>query len=219
MSLLAHLSDMHLNGTASRRARFDRALEAAWRRRPDHLVVTGDVTAHGSPQHHTELHEALVGWPTPITVVPGNHDGDLSGFTEGITDLGDSLLIPLDTRAGYKPLAFRALGRIGGKQMQMLDRLTQVGSRPIILAMHHGPQTHALHIFDGLVDHHDLRVLLANRPWVHVVCGHDHRCLDVGRVHVAPSVAHHLDPVRLYEVRGHELRSIYRSAYTGAYFT
>ncbi len=218
MTIIAHISDLHLNGTASRRDRLERALDSAASRRPDHLVITGDVTAHGNPRHLQELREVLYGWPTPITVIAGNHDGRLPGWSSEIVDFGDSILIPVDTRALYKPLAFRALGRIGGKQVQLIDRLTQSG-RPVVLAMHHGPQQHPLQLFHGLVDRHGLRKLLGCRPWTHVVCGHDHRCLDIGQVHVAPSVAHHPDPVRVYQVAGRSLVPVYRSAFTGAFFT
>jgi 3',5'-cyclic-AMP phosphodiesterase len=219
MTIIAHLSDLHLNGTIPRRARFARALDNAWKHRPDHLVVTGDNTAHGSRLHHEELDESLAGWPTRITKVPGNHDGRLTGWTTEVTDFGDALLVPVDTRAPYKPLVFRALGKVGRSQMEVIDQMTQSGSRPVILAMHHGPQAHPLHVFDGLVDRSELRKLLQLRPWVHVLCGHDHRCLDIGQVHVAPSVAHHPDPVRIYEVAGRSLRPVYRSPFAGAYFT
>ncbi len=219
MTVLAHISDLHLNGTLPRRVRLARALESAWSHKPHHLVVTGDNTAHGRKAHHDELRDALSGWPTPITVVAGNHDGALRGFTEELTDFGDCLLIPVDTRATYKPLAFAALGRVGPAQMEMLDRMTSQADRPVVLAMHHGPQAHPLHVFDGLVDRHGIRSLLRNRPWVHVMCGHDHRCLDIGRVHVAPSVAHHPDPVRIYQINGRELVPVYRSEFQGAYFT
>ncbi len=121
MTIIAHISDLHLNGTVSRRDRLERALDSAASRRPDHLVITGDVTAHGNPRHLQELREVLYGWPTPITVIAGNHDGRLPGWSSEIVDFGDSILIPVDTRALYKPLAFRALGRIGGKQVQLID--------------------------------------------------------------------------------------------------
>ena len=219
MTILAHISDLHMDGTPARRGRLARALDSALARRPDHLIVTGDVTAGGRQRHIDELHTALAGWPTPVTVIAGNHDGSLGGFTNEIVDFGDSLLIPVDTRANYKPWAFSALGRVGGVQMAVIDRMTARSDRPVILAMHHGPQDHPLHVFDGLVDRLRIRTLLRDRPWVHIVCGHDHRCLDIGRIHVAPSVAYHPDPVRVYEIAGRDLRPVYRSEFAGGYFT
>jgi len=219
MTTIAHLSDIHLNGTQARLGRLMRALDQAHSHHPDHLVITGDNTAHGSSKEHLELQHALSGWPTPFTIIAGNHDGRLRGFTTEATDFGDSILIPLDTRAPFKPVGFSALGRIGKPQMRLLQTLTASRDRPAIIAMHHGPQAHPLHVFDGLLDRHNLRDLLRERPWVHVVCGHDHRCLDIGRVHVAPSVAHHPDPVRIYEIAGRELRPMYKSEFQGAYFT
>jgi 3',5'-cyclic AMP phosphodiesterase CpdA len=219
MTTLAHLSDIHLNGTHPRLARLMRALETAAAHHPDHLVITGDNTALGTDRQLQSLHQALSSWHTPYTLIAGNHDGRLKGFTSEATDFGDMLLIPVDTRASYKPLGFSALGRVGKAQMRAISTLTSSPDRPAVLAMHHGPQSHPLHVFDGLLDRHAIRDLLRQRPWVHVLCGHDHRCLDIGRVHVAPSVAHHPDPVRIYKVTGGVLHPVYRSEFQGAYFT
>jgi 3',5'-cyclic AMP phosphodiesterase CpdA len=219
MTTIAQLSDLHLNGTEARLGKLLRALQSARTYKPDHLVLTGDITAGGKKSEMQELSLALASWPGPVTTIAGNHDGHLTGFTSAITDFGDSLLIPLDTRAAHKPLGFSALGRVGSEQMRMLEDMTASPDRPIILAMHHGPQAHPLHVFDGLVDRHGLRSLLRSRPWVHVICGHDHRCLDIGRVHVAPSVAHHPDPVRVYQVSGRAFHPLYRSPFAGEYFT
>lgn len=219
MTTIAHMSDLHLDGTADRRTLVSRALQDAWRHRPDHLVITGDVTASGKPEQAWELSKALSGWPTPVTVVAGNHDGRLGGFTSQATDLGDCLLVPVDTRAPFKSFGFQALGRVGARQMQMIEEVTRSPARPVVLAMHHGPQLHPLHVFDGLVDRATLTGMLRGRPWTHILCGHDHRCLDIGQVRVAPSVAHHPDPVRVYKVQGTHFAPAYQSSFSGVYFT
>jgi 3',5'-cyclic AMP phosphodiesterase CpdA len=101
MTLLAHLSDLHLLerdhadrvGLARRRLqimhigfeadaemRLQRSVAALTmaRRAADHLVLTGDVTEDGASGQFEVLGEALQasGWDlSHVTVVPGNHDG------------------------------------------------------------------------------------------------------------------------------------------------
>lgn len=102
MSILAHLSDLHLlerdhhkRPSYSRRrlwflsagspldaqARMQRAaasLHAARRAGADHLLITGDLTEDGVAEQFEVLAEVLhnSGWdPAHVTLTPGNHDG------------------------------------------------------------------------------------------------------------------------------------------------
>lgn len=104
MTLLAHLSDLHLleNGherrtgaararlaylsfgrpvdAERRRRRVSRALEAA--RAADHVILTGDLTEDGLDAQFEVLAELLAGSridPSRVTVLPGNHDA----YTDG----------------------------------------------------------------------------------------------------------------------------------------
>jgi 3',5'-cyclic AMP phosphodiesterase CpdA len=106
MSILAHLSDLHLlerdhhkrRGMPLRRlqflstgapldaeARLQRAaaaLQQARRLGADHVLLTGDLTEDGVDTQFEVLAEALdrSGWPTDcVTMVPGNHDGYVDG--------------------------------------------------------------------------------------------------------------------------------------------
>jgi 3',5'-cyclic AMP phosphodiesterase CpdA len=160
-------------------------------------------------------------WRAPSTIIPGNHDPGHFDSTFGapaLVDLGDAVIMPLDTRYRKRALLFRALGRIGDEQMAAVEAVTRT-ARPVVVAMHHGPQHHPLNFLDGLVDRHKMLGLLSSRPNVHVCCGHDHRALDFGQVHVAASVAHHPDPLRLYDVVGGVFFPSYRSAEPGKYMT
>jgi 3',5'-cyclic-AMP phosphodiesterase len=101
MTLLAHLSDLHLlerehlsrRGLARQRLAFLSAgapLDAEWRIRrsvfalqhalrcgADHIVVTGDLTEDGEPAQFEVLAEVLCRSgvdPANVTLVPGNHD-------------------------------------------------------------------------------------------------------------------------------------------------
>lgn len=101
MTLIAHLSDLHLleddhhertgsswlrlqfltfgkpRSPATRRLRVRRLLDRALRSHADHLVITGDLTEDGTLGQFESLAQVLSesGWtPSRVTLVPGNHD-------------------------------------------------------------------------------------------------------------------------------------------------
>src|ERR1700734_784824 len=107
MTRIAHLTDLHLNGSFDRRSKFESGLRQAVQRGATYLLLTGDLTAHGKAVHFTELAGCLEQyWPYGVTMVGGNHDGDgfhrdlggclepYAAFSAGVTDLGGSLMIP-----------------------------------------------------------------------------------------------------------------------------
>lgn len=235
MTRIGHLSDTHLNGTAERWQCLVRALDTARCAGCDHVLLTGDLTASGHPNQFLELAAALRGYPDgSVTMVPGNHDaapgawegalaGPLHRFARtsspgAAVDLGDVVVVAVDTRARRRAPAFCALGQVSEPQLQQLHWLAQLHrSRAIVLAMHHGPQWHPLHPFDGLTNRTRILRLLQQNPHVTVCCGHDHRILDLGRIFTAASVAEHPDPLRIYEIRRQQLVPVYRSEDSGAY--
>ena len=75
MILLAHVSDTHLDGSPGRaeRARAVMAHLAGLRRRPDAIIVSGDIADHGLPQEYVEARALLVA-DVPVLTCPGNHD-------------------------------------------------------------------------------------------------------------------------------------------------
>lgn len=238
MTRLAHLTDVHLCGQSARAERLSKALEKALWANCTHLVLTGDLTEGGKGSEFEELSEMLRPWrPDAVSIVPGNHDlgegGDwakvlhstsLRRFAEtsapgSITDLGDCAIVALSTQFPNRALFFRALGTVSERELAILGQVAMSDPRPVIALMHHGPQWHPLQFFDGLTNRHRILGLLAEHPRVHVLCGHDHRILDIGRIHVAGSVADHPDPLRLYDVVGSELVPIYRSEHVGQYLT
>jgi 3',5'-cyclic AMP phosphodiesterase CpdA len=241
--LIAHLSDLHLKGQPDRRARILSALVQARTYRPDHLVLTGDLTASGKMTQMIELGHILAeaGWEK-VTLIPGNHDaggafdaalqggvlGRFEQFSKGVVPLKKDgavfgRLIALDTRYRRRALAFSALGLVGASQFRALEEAMLEGgiSRlPTLIAMHHGPQYHPLGLFDGLVDRRSFLAFLKRHSQAHVLAGHDHRVLDIGTIHVAASAAHHGDPLRLYRLgRGGSFEIVYRSSERGSYLS
>lgn len=224
MIRLAHLSDLHLNGGADRRARLVAGLRAAKRFGATHLALTGDLTRDGRPERITELGQTLqVFWSTedgdePF-IVPGNHDGDLVCFNNAPRTLGGMTVLSVDTRMKRRALAFRALGEVGAFQLGAIESAASAG--PTLVLMHHGPHMHPLQFFDGLVDRSNVLRLLGRYPQLYFLCGHDHRVSDpYPRVHVAASTAHHPEPLRLYDIAGGALKPVWQSTDTkSGYFT
>jgi len=230
---IGHLTDLHLKGKPSRRERLVRGLEKARALGVHHLLLTGDLTSSGKPSQFLELAACLSSWPSDrLTVIPGNHDegsafdqallsGCLSRFlhtSKGVVRVGELRILPVDTRFPRRALAFKAVGLVGASQLGMIaSELRTPG--PILIAAHHGPQLHPMHLFDGMVDRKALIGLLESREDVHVASGHDHRILDLGRVHVAASVAHHDDPLRTYLVRDGKITTEYKAGERGNYFS
>ncbi|WP_105968780.1 metallophosphoesterase [Streptomyces geranii] len=80
MLVLAHISDLHLDGTARSTARAERVRDRLWEL-PGHvdaLLVTGDIADHGTEAEYEEAAH-LLGLrtgdaPFPVLTCPGNHD-------------------------------------------------------------------------------------------------------------------------------------------------
>lgn len=232
MTRIAHLSDVHLNGSKNRRDRFLQALDRAQHFGATHLVLTGDLTASGARDQFVELAGCLERWPSDrVAMTPGNHDGSVKDWAKamagplrrfthlsrvGVADLGDVIIAVASTQIDQPwPMA---CGKVNGAQLHLLRACVEFSrARLVVVAMHHPPIESPLDRFDGLINRDEVAAIIANGPNLHVLCGHDHRVLDSGRVHIAGSVAHHPDPLRLYDVIGGSLVLRYRSANEGSY--
>lgn len=222
MLRIAHLSDLHLNGSLDRANRLIAGISNAREAGAKHLLLTGDLTGHDKVSEFLELQNILSWeWPFQATIIPGNHDRKQNfervfGSLGGPVDLKEAIVVPIDTRVRNRALIFRALGSVGKEQFALLNLLQQ-NTKPVIIAMHHGPQPHPLHFFAGLIDRRKILSLLARNSNFHVCCGHDHRVLDLvnNQVHAAASCALHPDPVRLYDIGAGMFKVAYRSMITG----
>ncbi|MFJ3668951.1 metallophosphoesterase [Streptomyces sp. NPDC090106] len=76
MLVLAHLSDLHLDGTERATERARRVREHLWALPGpvDALLVTGDIADHGAEAEYEEAAALLAGAPFPVLTCPGNHD-------------------------------------------------------------------------------------------------------------------------------------------------
>ncbi|MEU5438912.1 metallophosphoesterase [Streptomyces sp. NPDC020719] len=158
--LLAHISDLHLDGGARAAQRAARVVEFinAMSRRPDAVLVTGDIADHGAPAEYAEAAELLARIDAPVLTCPGNHD-DRAAYRKGLLDLpgGPS------AKGGAAPDPYapvNRLHRVGDYAILMLDStipgedpgvfedatlewlartLDSLGDTPALPAFHHPP--------------------------------------------------------------------------------
>jgi len=209
--LVAQISDLHIGGAIIdgvdvNLERLDRVLAhlAAMARRPDLLLVTGDlIEQENAEAGYRLLAERLERCPFPAHVTIGNHDlrepafrqfrGGSGGFLHYVVEAGPLRLIVLDTVEE---------GRHGGafceaRSAWLRSRLAEAPDRPTLIALHHPP------IDTGI----DWLTTVPDEPWlarldaalagqdqiVAIVGGHVHRPISASRngisVRVCPAVA------------------------------
>ena len=85
MRQILHLSDVHF-GPPHRRAVSDGVLALAAGRRPDLVVISGDLTQRAKPQQFAEARAFVDRLGVPALAVPGNHDVPMYRFWERLLD-------------------------------------------------------------------------------------------------------------------------------------
>ena len=225
LTTVAHLSDVHalsldgvsplaflnkraaggLNLLLHRRHQHSLPLFAALiedlnRVRPDHVVVSGDLTALSLDPEFAlarSMLERLELPPSAVTVVPGNHDVYVwaawlrRAFARGLgpfarSDDGDAYpLVRIRGRLAVIGLCTAlpspvplADGWLGSRQLARLEAaLTAHAGRFRLLVLHHPPVDNRWSILRALRDRRALQRLLARCGAELVVHGHEHRDL------------------------------------------
>ncbi|WP_159945385.1 MULTISPECIES: metallophosphoesterase [unclassified Nocardiopsis] len=185
--LLAHVSDLHLDGTARASERAARTLDylRALPQAPDALLVSGDIAEHAADEEYREA-ARLLDLPFPVLLCPGNHD-----------DRGAMRALLLGERPAKEPLnRVREVGgaavlacdsTVPGQDGGHLDPATLVwindtlsdlpAHMPALLALHHPPVRvhHPLPDSMRLDNADDLAGLLRAHPRVAgILVGHAH---------------------------------------------
>jgi 3',5'-cyclic-AMP phosphodiesterase len=177
--------------------------------RPDVIVVTGDLTDHGSAEEYANLKAILGAADVPVFVIPGNHDsrdalraafaddGYLAteGFLHYTVENYPLRLVALDTH-----IPGSHDGLLCEERLDWLDRtLADAPTQPTLLAMHHPPFPTGI----GHMDRHALKnpaefaeVVRKHSQIERILCGHLHRTIDhrfAGTIAgTCPSTAHQL---------------------------
>ncbi|WP_326720084.1 MULTISPECIES: phosphodiesterase [unclassified Streptomyces] len=192
MLVLAHISDLHLDGTERATERAERVRDRLWGLpgKVDALLVTGDIADHGTEAEYEEA-ARLLGLrdstaPFPVLTCPGNHDNRApyrkallgepaaDGPVNSVHVFDDAAVLMCDSS-----IPGRDEGELDEETYAWieatLDELN--GDVPALLAFHHPPV--ALH--HPLPDAYQLRrprslaALLERRPEVAgLITGHAH---------------------------------------------
>jgi 3',5'-cyclic AMP phosphodiesterase CpdA len=70
--VIAHVSDLHFGAHVEARA--ESLLVDVWERKPDLVVVSGDLTQRARQAEFSDARRFLDRLPSPVLIVPGNHD-------------------------------------------------------------------------------------------------------------------------------------------------
>lgn len=174
----------------------------------DAVILTGDLTDHGTDDEFAELLRLLEPIEVPILPVAGNHDERLGlagafpdlepagpePFWQWTADIGPVRLVALDST-----IEGRHDGELCDLRLGWLDdELRRAPERPTIVCLHHPPFETGIWWMDagGLRrGGAELREVVDAHPQVRrVICGHHHRTIVTGwgstTVSVAPSTSH-----------------------------
>ena len=216
--LLCQISDPHVvpagklaYGRIDTPAMLDRCVRkvCAMPRMPDAVIVTGDLTDHGTADEYALLRELLAPLTMPVYLAVGNHDDraelrrafpqyiDLAGpegFLQYVVEDFSVRLVVLDTVVWGEPG-----GELCEQRLAWLDRVLASDDRPTVIAQHHPPFSTGMTVMDrmGLRNPGDEAAVLARYGHVErVISGHIHRTIHArfaGTVaSVCPSSAHQL---------------------------
>lgn len=197
--LLAHLSDAHVRpegqlyqGVADSNAMFAGALAALHRldRRPDAILLSGDLVDEGDPAEYAMVRRLLAGCDIPLLLMPGNHD-EREAFRSAFAD---HAYLPAEGRLHWCvedfPVRIIALdtcppdrhhGALDPDSLAWLEKtLAADRVRPTIVAMHHPPFACGIPYMDlyRYFDAEPLERIIRAAPNVErVLCGHVHRTM------------------------------------------
>ncbi len=186
MFVVAHISDLHFNGTRFNRARIESTLSYLNARADgiDALLVTGDIADEGTPREYVEAYRVLDS-PLPTLVTVGNHDlrenySEVLGSERSTAPVNSSLLVD-------DVLLLSADSSIPGRNDGYLDdeTLTWMSAQidaagadtRVLVAFHHPPVTIGMTFMDTIRQTGEERLaeLVATHPnIVGFVCGHAH---------------------------------------------
>jgi 3',5'-cyclic AMP phosphodiesterase CpdA len=188
--VLAHLSDTHFDGSATRAERARAVMNHldGLPRRPDAIVVSGDIADHGLREEYLEARSLLVS-DVPVLTCPGNHDVR-EGFRRWFLDLPGTGAEPVNQRWALPGLTValcdssipgRADGHLADETLAWLDAaLSDPADNldvPAIVGFHHPPVPLHVPFIDEIRQHgaERLAAVLDRHPRVvAVLAGHAH---------------------------------------------
>ena len=204
--LLAHVSDLHLDGTDRAAMRAHRVLDFldSMLTPVDALLVTGDLADHGTEAEYEEVRALLAGFTPPMLLCPGNHDSR-GNYREAL--LGEPASEEPINRVHDLPgvrvvmcdsvVPGRDDGHLSDGTLDWLEGVVAATpATPVLIAFHHPPVVLHSPLIDEIRQYGaDRLAALLDRhaQVVAVLCGHAHTpaaTTFAGRpLLVAPAVA------------------------------
>lgn len=179
-------------------------------RRPDAVVLSGDLVDAGLPEEYAALRELLAPLPMPLYLMPGNHDErdalrsgfpehaylrQSANFVQYVIEDHPLRLVALDTL-----IPGQTGGELCEERLGWLDRvLARAPQKPAVVFMHHPPFRTLVGSMDkhALIGREALEAVIRRHPQVQaVLSGHVHRpietCFGGTLASTAPSAAHQI---------------------------
>jgi 3',5'-cyclic AMP phosphodiesterase CpdA len=186
-TLLAHISDLHLDGGERARTRATRVMDhlRGLPRPVDALLVTGDIADHGAASEYEQAAEVLAA-PFPVLTCPGNHD-NRAAYRTGLRGqpASDGPINEVHHVAGTAILMCDATipgrneGRLTASTIAWIDStlIELPPEMPALIAFHQPPIELHHPVLDSMLlqDPEELAELLDEYPnVVAVLAGHAH---------------------------------------------
>ncbi|MDM4721536.1 metallophosphoesterase [Micromonospora sp. WMMA1363] len=186
MTVLAHLSDLHLDGSPERAGRARRVVSYLCDLAGplDAVVITGDLADSGTAAEYTQVSDVLrpLHDRFPVLMCPGNHD---------VTPVFAEYLVPPQSAAVYGGVQILLAdssvpgaddGLLSPSALQWLDaRLDAAPETPALVGFHHPPAALSIPFVDaiGLRNPAALATVLSRHPQVAgVLAGHAHAAVS-----------------------------------------
>ncbi|MFW0788194.1 metallophosphoesterase [Gordonia sp. CPCC 205333] len=188
MFVVAHISDLHFNGTDYNRRRNEAAVEYInqYSAGIDALLITGDIADTGAREQYEEF-VSTVRSDLPTLTTIGNHD-DLLTYRD-VVGLPENSILDIPHRSGDaddlriiavdSSIPDSAGGYLTDATLEYVgSRISEVGSStPILLAFHHPPVVLHMPVMDVIRQTGEDRLadLVAAHPNIAgLLCGHAH---------------------------------------------
>lgn len=187
MFAIAHLTDTHAGGRPESVTRLRVVIDhlLAMEPRPDVMVVTGDLTDHGTAEEYAAVREQLDRWPGPVAACPGNHDvlstyEDGIGPAESVLEVGRFRFVMLNSLVRGSGGERDDAGELNEASLRFLDETLAGDDRDTFVCVHHPPVSIGNEPMDTIMLRNGdaLHSVISRHPHVRaVLTGHDHNAI------------------------------------------
>jgi Icc protein len=185
MFVIAHVSDIHIDGTDRATGRTARVMEylRGFAGSLDVILITGDLADHGTEAEYEGVRTVTTA-PVPVLLCPGNHDAR-PPYRKALLDeepadgpinrahrVGDVTFLMADSS-----IPGDDAGRLGDETIAWLDAELAAGDGPAFVCFHHPPVPLHMTLLDSIrmFDTDGLADLVRRHPRiVALLCGHAH---------------------------------------------